>query len=261
MKRRGFLLAGVAALACLAGQAKATVPLTFVDNGVGIPGGPTITGLGQAQSNSLTISGVSSKFGAAPAPGDLALYYGCVNTSATASGIQAIAAGPTGWTALSGAGVAQVSTTPTFTTRGIWWKVLTAADIATDTVSYSTGTLATFSACGMMIFRGGGNTFTLRSSGGVGTTNNVNFAFPAKPVGLSVMIELFCLRADLAETLSALGSPFTAALNFHNSYPGVMFAGAFYYSDPTSYTAAASQTGSWGWTTASSGFHHEISIP
>lgn len=258
MKRRGFLLAGVAALACLAGQAKATVPLTFVDNGLGIPGGPKVTGLGQSQSNSITLSSVSARFGAPPAPGDLALYYGCVNTSATSSGILGISSSPAGWTSLSGAGIAQFSTTPVFATRGIWWKVLTAADIATDVVSYGTGTLATAAACGMMIFRGG-STFTLRSSGG-GSGTAVSQALPVKPVGLSLMIDLICTRADLAEVISPV-SGFVNFGTYQNSYPGVMFAGAFYFCDPITYTGIASGTARWQWTTSSGIFNHNISIP
>lgn len=259
MKRRGFLLAGAAALACLVGQAKATVPLTFVDNGVGIPGGPSIVGLGQSQSNSLTLSGVGARFGTPPQPGDLALFYGVVNTSATSSGIQAISAGPAGWTALSGAGIAQFTTSPTFATRGIWWRVLTAADIATDTVSYSTGILATVAASGMMIFRGG-SSFTLRSSGGPDNVTAVSQALPAKPVGLQLMIDLICLRADLAETISTV-SGFVNFGTYQQSYPGVMFAGAFFFCDPATYTGIASGVARWAWTTLSGCINHNISIP
>jgi hypothetical protein len=93
--RRGFLLGGVAALACLAGQAEATIPLTMVDNGIGIPGGPTFVGQAQSQSNQVSLSGMTAIYGTPPQAGDLALFYGCVNTASTTSspGIQGIAAG------------------------------------------------------------------------------------------------------------------------------------------------------------------------
>lgn len=200
----------------------------------------------QAQSNSLNLP-------AGSAPGDLALFYGIVNTSssATTPSTQAISAGPTGWTALSGAGLAQVSTTPTFTSRAIWWKVLTAGDITTSVVSYTLGTLVTTSACGVMVFRGA-STFSLLSSGGVGVSTSVNQSQPVASAGAKLYINLLCLRADLAETI-------TPPTGWVNIYPGVMFAGAFFFVDPATYNATmAGVIGHWSWTTSSGGFNHFI---
>lgn len=258
--RRRFLLGGVAALACLVGQAEATIPLTMVDNGLGIPGGPTFVGQAQSQTNQVTLSGMTATYGTPPQPGDLALFYGVVNTASTASGIQGIAAGPTGWTSLVGAGVSQISTTPTFTTRGIWWRVLTQADITADVVQFTTGTLATIAASGMMLWRGATTpTFTLRSSGS-GSGTAVSQALPVKPAGLQLMIELMCTRADLAEVISPVNG-FVNFGTYQHQYAGVMFAGTFYFCDPITYTGIASGTARWQWTTSSGVFNHNISIP
>lgn len=200
-------------------------------------------GLKQTQNNSVAIPPGS-------AVGDLALVYGCVNTSSTSSGILAISSAPAGWTSLSGAGVAQVSTTPTFTTRGIWWKILTAGDIAAGVVTYGLGTLAVSSATGILVYRGG-TTFTLLASGGV-TGTAINQSQPVVSAGAKLYINLLCLRADLAETI-------TPPPGWTNIYPGVMFAGAFFFSDPATYAAqCAGIVGHWSWTTSSGGFNHWI---
>lgn len=203
----------------------------------------TVVGNKQTQNNTAAIP-------SGALVGDLALVYGCVNTSSTSSGTLAIASAPTGWTSLSGAGVAQISTTPTFTTRGIWWKVLTLADLNTGTVTYGLGTLAVSSATGIMVFRGA-STFTLLSSGGVSGTA-VNQSQPVASAGAKLYINLLCLRADLAEVI-------TPPTGWVNAYPGVMFAGAFFFADPTTYNGTmAGVVGHWSWTTSSGGFNHYL---
>lgn len=206
----------------------------------------TLVGNTQAQTNTVNLP-------PGPLPGDLALFYGIVNTSSSdlTPSTQGISAGPAGWTPLSGAALAQVATTPVFVTRAVWWKVLTAADIATAAVSFTPGSLVTFAACGVMVFRGA-SVFTLLSSGGVGASTSVNQSQPATSAGTKLYINLMCLRADLAEVIHP-------PAGWTNVYPGVMFAGAFYFSDPTTYAAqCAGIVGNWSWTTASGGFNHFI---
>jgi hypothetical protein len=201
-------------------------------------------GLQQSGSNSVALPPGS-------AVGDMALFYGCENTSSTASGVQGIAAGPAGWTVMSGAGVAQISTTPTFTTRGLWWKKLVQADITAGVVSFTIGSLGITAACGVLVFRGG-STFSLVSSGGISGTQ-VNTSTPAKPANAILMIYLLTLRADLNEVIT----PDTGH-NWTNLYPGAMFAGAFFFRDPATWVAA--EAGHWSWTTTSGGFQHNIAI-
>lgn len=212
----------------------------------------TFVGLTQAGSNSIVLPPGSQV-------GDLALFYGCENTSATASGTQAIAAGPTGWTSLSGAGVAQVSTTPTFTTRGVWWKKLVAADLdvaagqggtGNGVVSFTVGTLGIASACGVLVFRGG-TSFSLRSSGGTSGVT-ISRAIPVAVTGAKVYICLLCLRADLNEVITP------AQATWVNVYPGAMFAGAFFFRDPSQWVGG--EIDQFSWTTSSQGFQHFIAI-
>lgn len=180
--------------------------------------------------------------------GDLAIVYGCVNTSSTSSGVQAIAAGPAGWTSMSGAGVAQVGTVPVFLTRGIWWKVLNAGDIAAGVVTYALGTLAVASGTGILVFRGA-TVPTLLSSGGVSGTA-VNQSQPVVSAGAKLYVNLMCMRADLAEVI-------TPPVGWTNIYPGVMFAGSFFFSDPPTYAAqCAGIVGHWSWTSNCQGFNH-----
>lgn len=245
--RRKFLLSGIAALALLSGQAKATIPLTMVDNGIGIPGGTTFLGAGQAQSNSISLKGLVATWGAPLAPGDLALYYGTVNTSSTSSGIQGIAAGPTGWTTLSGAGVVQFGTSPVFVTRGIWWRVLTQADIDGDTVSFTPGSLAVASACGIMIFRGATTPALVSSTSSTSGLTHANASNPSTVSlnGEKLAVLLITFRADLAETI-------TAPSVWQDPVAGVKFAGDFYFADPTTYAnSIASTVSAISWTTAS----------
>lgn len=211
----------------------------------------TFVGLAQAQTNSLNLP-------AGAQVGDLALFYGVENTSATSSGIQGIAAGPTGWTVLTGAqgSVAQVSTTPAFITRGIWWKKLVAADIAvasggtgTGVVSFTVGSLGIAGACGVCVFRGGTQyngvsdlTFDGRTS--LSATGMV------KQTGAKVYILLMCMNATLAETI-------TQPPGFTSTYPGAMFAGAFFFQDPSTFTQ---RTLTVSWTSASGGSFQQIDI-
>lgn len=204
----------------------------------------SFVGLQQSGTNSVALPPGS-------AVGDMALFYGVENTSSTASGIQGIAAGPAGWTALSGAGVAQFSTTPTFSTRGIWWKKLVQADITAGVVSFTIGSLGITAACGVLVFRGG-STFALVSSGGVSGTS-INQALPADPVTEILMVNLLCLRADLAEVI-------TQPTGYTNLYPGAMFAGAFFFCGPATYTPLAGTVAHWSWTTTSGGFNHNIKL-
>lgn len=242
--RRGFLLGGVAALAMLAGVAEATIPLTMVDDGLNLPSGTKITGAGQAQSNSIVLP-VGAK------AGNLALFYGIVNTSSSSSGILGISSGPTGWTNLSGAGnTVQDSTSPVFVTAGLWWKLLTAADINAGTVTFGLGTLATAAACGVMCFGGAGTAFTgIEFSTFDNLISRAN-TDPALPVNAKLMILIYRLRADLAETI-------TPPAQWQTSFPNVNFAGAFFFCDPLNYAAGAHTT---TWTTHSGGIVSVVSI-
>lgn len=199
-------------------------------------------GLQQSGSNSVALPPGS-------AVGDMALFYGCENTSSTASGTQGIAAGPTpGWTTMSAP--AQISTAPTFTTRGVWWKKLVQADITAGVVSFTVGSLGITAACGILVFRGG-SAFSLVSSGGISGTS-VNTSTPAKPANALLMIYMLTLRADLNEVITP------DVHNWTNLYPGAMFAGAFFFRDPATWVVA--EAGHWSWTTTSGGFQHNIAI-
>lgn len=208
----------------------------------------TFVGLTQSGTNSVNLPPGSQV-------GDLALFYACENTSSTASGTQAIAAGPAGWNALSGAAVAQIGTTPVFNSRGVWWKKLVQADLDAVSVSFTIGSLGVASACGVLVFRGG-NSFTIVSSGGTSGTA-VNTVLPAKPAGTKVMVYLLTMRADLNEVIANAGTA-PGSSNWTNVYPGAMFAGAFFFRDPNTWVTG--EAGRWTWTTTSQGFQHNIAI-
>lgn len=212
----------------------------------------TFVGLAQSGSNSINLP-------AGAQVGDLALFYGCENTSATASGTQAIASGPAGWTVLTGTqgSTAQVSTAPVFLTRAIWWKKLVAADIAvanggtgTGVVSFTIGTLGVASACGVMVFRGG-TQFNGTAFNTMDSRVSQNFTAPAKIAGCKLVIFMNCLRADLAEVI-------TKPAAFTSAYPGVMFAGAFFFCDPNSYVVGSIISTSW--TTSSGGSNQVVMV-
>lgn len=207
----------------------------------------TFVGVAQTQSNSLNL----------PAPAqvnDMAIFYGVVVTSATASGTQAVAAGPSGWTILGSAqgGPVQVSTAPQFLSRGVWWKKLTAADIAvanggtgTGVVSFTLGTLATLSACGVMVFRGGTTVAPLSFN----TFDNSIHDFttsPAKTTTPKLYVMALCLRPDLNEVI-------TPPSGWVNIFPGAMVAGAFFFYDPSTYPGSVTTSPGPSWTTSSGG--------
>lgn len=200
-------------------------------------------GLQQSGSNSVALPPGS-------AVGDMALFYGCENTSSTAAVGQAISAGPTpGWTTMNSP--VQIGTTPVFCSRGVWWKKLVAADILAGVVSFTVGTLGITSACGILVFRGG-TSFSLISSGGTSGAF-VNTSTPAKPANAILMIYLLTLRADLNEVITP-----DPGHNWTNIYPGAMFAGAFFFRDPATWVVA--EAGHWQWTTTTPGFQHNIAI-